>query len=500
MCELENIPIINSLVTVVKSTDDNKENNKKINLIVRGEEFPNELKKAIDFRLYKLFTNIIDCDYTDVVDYVDIKYINNYNDIKKQLPLYTLGLIPIKDNKVTTISESIPIHIKGYIEKTGKDRIIAGYASVIEVDKENQLIPKETLEKGIETLLKDSNYANLMLMHQNIQVGRILNEYKGLKTHVDDKGLYIVAQIRDDIETANQVWNKIDNKDFNGFSIAGEVVLTHRECDDKSCYEVVDKMNIFEVSVCDKPINSKSGFIVISKSEENDYIKNNINVCICKDNLKNIGDSLMKKEETKTPVEEKSEEAKKEIKKEETEQPKEDIEKSNDECKDCEEKSDDEPSEEEEEEESEDEPSEEETKSDEIERLTREIEAIKATLSELTNEEEKQDDEEELPEEESDEGEEYPYPDEKSFDELKKSVDTILEQLSKMEEIDELKKSIKSKDDQINALNKRLEIVEKSEKESKTIIEKSEDETEEEEYNEIVRDNLRPGTLYKSVD
>ena len=74
-----------------------------------------------------------------------------------------------------------------------------------------------------------------MLVHQNVQIGQILEEWGDLKTHVDDKGLFIVAKIRDDLQIANEVWNQILGHKLNGFSIAAEVLLDHKVCDDEKC-------------------------------------------------------------------------------------------------------------------------------------------------------------------------------------------------------------------------------------------------------------------------
>ena len=169
------------------------------------------------------------------------------------------------------MQKSANLTIKGNYEVIGKskrDRIIAGYASIAEIDIENQLITTQALEEGIKTLLDNEYFSNLNLSHNNIQIGIILKEYKNLKTHVDDKGLFIVAQIRCDLKVADEVWEKILNGELRAFSIAGEIIDYHDQCDvdSESCFEVIDKLNIFEISVCGEPVNVKSGFTVISKN------------------------------------------------------------------------------------------------------------------------------------------------------------------------------------------------------------------------------------------
>jgi HK97 family phage prohead protease len=173
------------------------------------------------------------------------------------------------------------------LNKSDGKRIIAGYANVAIVDQENQYIPLAVLQKGIQSLLADSSYANLMIMHKNIQIGKIIPTYGKYKTGVDSKGLFIVCEIRKDIKVADEIWGMILKKEISGFSIGCEVLLSHKVCDEKECVTVLDKINIFEVSVCTEPVNQKSGFSVISKSE---YEKFRLDSNML--NVDNIGKSM----------------------------------------------------------------------------------------------------------------------------------------------------------------------------------------------------------------
>jgi len=180
------------------------------------------------------------------------------------------------------MEDRINICLKGntkiLLNKSDGKRIIAGYANVAIVDQENQYIPLAVLQKGIQSLLADSSYANLMIMHKNIQIGKIIDSYGKHKTGVDAKGLFIVCEIRKDIKVADEIWGMILKKEISGFSIGCEVLLSHKVCDNKECVTVLDKINIFEVSVCTEPVNQKSGFVVISKSQYEKLEGNMLNV------------------------------------------------------------------------------------------------------------------------------------------------------------------------------------------------------------------------------
>lgn len=191
--------------------------------------------------------------------------------------------LDVDDLNLDLISYNDPKHInfdlKGDFDVVKKSedgkRIIAGYASVAVIDDDNQFIPPEVLEEGLKSLLDDESYANVMVVHKNIQIGKILKEYSDLKTQVDDKGLYIVAEIRNDLESAQGIWRKIVSGVMKGFSIGGEIIDKHNHCDDDKCYEIIDKINLFEVSVCSNPINKSSGFEIIAKSDVCEKLDNN---------------------------------------------------------------------------------------------------------------------------------------------------------------------------------------------------------------------------------
>ena len=516
------IMIVGSVATQGKSKND-------IDILIRGDDLPDSIKDAINFRLYRLFTHILKCDYNDVIRYVHIHY-NNYGSYTSYIPLYELVLKPIDKPEVVEMT-SIPISIKGdWSVVPNESRIIAGYASVIEIDKHNQLIPKQTLEEGIKTLLDNPLYSNLMVTHNNIQIGRILESYGNLTTHVDDNGLFIVAEIRDDLDVANQVWEMILNGELNSFSIAGEILLDHQECDDNKCYTVIDKLNIFEVSVCKNPVNTSSGFVVIASD----------NVC----NKSNIDSENMKEElDVQEKSEEKVEEDTQDTEVKEVEKEEKEVEESaqEEESSDIEEKSDDV------------------DVKTAIDSINREIEALKGIINEVVNppEEKSEDEEDEECEdeeciEESEEVEEkglvetikttltkiikdtdgdlkkrleelldmvnnlkgkypypqpskypypsqYPYPAKKDIEELEKSIDELKGTSVNKSEIEELKLSISEKDKVIKELMDRVQKLESIEQEPKALSEPIE-EIEFEPNPDIVRDSLRPGVIFRDVD
>jgi len=97
-------------------------------------------------------------------------------------------------NKVNIPSLVIKFDIGFPFEKVSEEkRIIAGYASIEQIDRQNEIIPIEVLKDAWERCYEDGKI-RLHLMHTNIPVGEIIDEYEDSegvmhKTGVDDTGL-----------------------------------------------------------------------------------------------------------------------------------------------------------------------------------------------------------------------------------------------------------------------------------------------------------------------
>ena len=94
------------------------------------------------------------------------------------------------------------------------DLVVAGYASVELVDKQGDLITREALRDAFKKYMASPEYSNVQLAHSNIQVGSVIPEYidtqgKVWKSEVDDVGMFVVVQLRDDIEKAREVASEI---------------------------------------------------------------------------------------------------------------------------------------------------------------------------------------------------------------------------------------------------------------------------------------------------
>jgi len=163
-----------------------------------------------------------------------------------------------------------PIEINFPIAKSFVDKdtyIIAGYASVEVIDSQKELIPIPVIKEAWEQFRKNKDFYFGSLMHSNIPIIKVLDEYTDSegqvwKSGVDENGLFIVAAVRQDIEKGKQSWELIKQGKLTGFSIGGEALASHTVCEGK-CYTRVDKMELHEIAVVDRPANAPSVFKIL---------------------------------------------------------------------------------------------------------------------------------------------------------------------------------------------------------------------------------------------
>jgi len=158
------------------------------------------------------------------------------------------------------------------IKGTGKDLVIAGYASVDVVDKQNDLITLEALQEASDKFMK-SDYKNVMITHSNVQVGEVIDSYtdtKGnlLKTGCDDTGFFVVIKMRTDIEKAKEVARDIRRGKLRSFSIGGQAMHKHNVHDpDIGTYKEIDKLELHEITICEEGINPEAKFEIIKENK-----------------------------------------------------------------------------------------------------------------------------------------------------------------------------------------------------------------------------------------
>ena len=155
--------------------------------------------------------------------------------------------------------------------KSDNGLVIAGYASVEMVDKQGDLITTGALKGAFDNFMKADGFRNVQLAHSNIQVGEVIPQYTDSsgrlwKSGVDDAGLFVVIQVRDDIEKAREVANEIRKGALRGFSIGGQAFKRMRKADSEhGDYTEISKLELHEVTICEKGINPEATFRILKE-------------------------------------------------------------------------------------------------------------------------------------------------------------------------------------------------------------------------------------------
>jgi len=154
------------------------------------------------------------------------------------------------------------------------DLVIGGYASIEIVDKQNDLITLEALTDAVKKYMEVKKYRNVMSNHSNVQVGDVIEKYRDKhgqlhKTQVDDVGFYVVIKLRDDIEKAKEISRGIRKGTLRSFSIGGQA-LSKRKKTSKEIgeYNEIDKLELHEVTICEKGINPEAKFDILKEDNE----------------------------------------------------------------------------------------------------------------------------------------------------------------------------------------------------------------------------------------
>ena len=157
--------------------------------------------------------------------------------------------------------------------KAGNELVVAGYASVELVDKQGDLITKEALKDAFRKFMENPSYRNVQLAHSNIQVGDVIPNYTDSegrlwKSEVDDVGMFVVIELRSDIEKAKEVAAEIRKGALRGFSIGGQAFKRVRKSDPKhGDYQEISKLELHEVTICEKGINPEATFRILKEDK-----------------------------------------------------------------------------------------------------------------------------------------------------------------------------------------------------------------------------------------
>jgi HK97 family phage prohead protease len=149
---------------------------------------------------------------------------------------------------------------------------IAGYASPWVIDDEGHRIERPALGESLEKFMFQPMFRNVMLSHTGIQVGYVVPETvdssgKVHKTRVDDKGLFVVCRLRDDILPGKELIESINKGEVDSFSIRGRGLQSEFKCEGGRCFWSVTKLELYEITVCKRGVNPDAKFVLLKSKD-----------------------------------------------------------------------------------------------------------------------------------------------------------------------------------------------------------------------------------------
>lgn len=233
--------------------------------IVITSDIPEDLQKATKFRLYRAFSDYFDIPYDETPNYLQIESKEGGSSaFTDYSSLYKFGLIPTPNEERTIRKMSVDNEKDNdnfeILEKS-KRRIIGGLATTSMIDRQNEEISPQALKKIWQHIEKiPDEFLNLMIEHESSQIGILLREHKNHRMALLNKGIYIIAEIRQDIPLADKIWKSILSKELHSFSIKINIPKPFKKnieeiCDDERCWTRINDAKFLEVSLVSNPAN-----------------------------------------------------------------------------------------------------------------------------------------------------------------------------------------------------------------------------------------------------
>ena len=181
-----------------------------------------------------------------------------------------------------------------HLVKSTNRFVIAGYASYNIVDSQNDLVNLKALGTAFTRMMAVPERRNLIYHHSNVQIGKILLNYMDpegnmWESGVDDYGLFIIAEIFNDVVKAQEVMKDMMQGKYLAFSIGGQALERVENCDGDKCWSEIVNMDLHEITSCERGANISARGVIFEKSADsfmdiakmsvnNDtFINNNVN-------------------------------------------------------------------------------------------------------------------------------------------------------------------------------------------------------------------------------
>jgi DNA-binding protein len=153
-----------------------------------------------------------------------------------------------------------------------ENRIVSGFATLNNVDKQGDLITAKASRQAFEKFA-----GNLRPMHNPVAIGRLLSfkeeTYFDANSGETYDGIYVDVYVS---KGAQDDWEKVLDKTYTGFSIGGRAKSKQTIVKSGSPVRVIDEMELFELSLVDSPANKFASILSIQKNDNGEEVMSGI--------------------------------------------------------------------------------------------------------------------------------------------------------------------------------------------------------------------------------
>jgi len=151
--------------------------------------------------------------------------------------------------------------------------VVGGPASVELVDKQGHLITVEALADAFEDFMRNIRTRNIQVLHSNVQCGWALPVYINengdvYKSGVDNKQLWLIAELRSDGPIAKRVRDAVEDGKLRSYSIAGSATSIQPMQKGSDSFMQVNSLQLAEVTLCEQGVNQGAHFDILKSPDD----------------------------------------------------------------------------------------------------------------------------------------------------------------------------------------------------------------------------------------
>ena len=174
-------------------------------------------------------------------------------------------------NKANWSTKDSHIRLSMPINKVDKERrIVTGFATLDNLDRQGDVVPKEASVKAFESFR-----GNIREMHQPIAVGKVVSFKEDTYFDPESKSFYNGIVVSAYVSKgAQDTWEKVLDGTLTGFSIGGEIHDSEKVYDESldKTYQVIKEYSLSELSLVDNPANQFANVFSIEKGVATGYL------------------------------------------------------------------------------------------------------------------------------------------------------------------------------------------------------------------------------------